>query len=140
MLAYLKKAAPWMRFIGILGFIGSGLVTLGGLVAMVFIPVSGYVPDELSDFGEHAGLIGVAAGLYFILLAALYFFPSLYAYRFGAGIRDYLSSGVDQHLEIAFRSNKSLWKFQGILAIAGLALIPLAVIAGIIAIVAAALA
>jgi hypothetical protein len=140
MQAYLKKAAPWIRFIGILGFIGDALMALGGIVFMVLVPISGFLLDEIPGFGEYAGLAGVSLGLYFIILAVLCFFPSFYTYKFGTGIRSYLLSGVDQHLETAFKNNKSLWKFLGIFAIISMAFIPLTVITGIIAGVAAVLA
>ncbi|MDR1318648.1 MAG: hypothetical protein LBJ90_03410 [Treponema sp.] len=133
MLTYLKKAAPWLRFIGILGFIVGAFLALGGIIFIVLIPISSVLLNEIPGLEEYAGIAGILLGLYFIILAALCFFPALYTYKFGAGIRSYLLSGTDQYLETAFKNNKSLWKFLGILAIIGMAFIPFAVIVSIIA-------
>jgi len=121
MLGYLKEASPWMRFIGILGFIGSGLTCFGGII---FAVTSSVLPGmgELGDFPIWLlSLIYVGAG-------ALLFFPSRFTYNFGARIRSYQFSGSDEDLELAFQNNKSLWKFQGILYIVYLALIPFIII------------
>ena len=145
MLLSLKGASPWLRFIGVLGFIGSGLTVLSGLSFSAFIPLVGQVWDELpqayqpfSDFlgavlGGSMAVVCIGAGL-------LMFFPSLFAFRFGSKILDYLRSGADLDLEQAFKNNKSLWKFLGILCIVQLALIPLIIIGSIIAVVVLAIA
>ena len=39
MLKYLSDSSPWLRFIGIVGFIGSGLFVLGGLIAIIVSPI-----------------------------------------------------------------------------------------------------
>jgi hypothetical protein len=44
-----------------------------------------------------------------------------------------LRSGGEQDLEQAFKYNKSLWKFSGILMIVYLAIVPVAVAIGVIA-------
>jgi hypothetical protein len=44
-----------------------------------------------------------------------------------------MRTGAEQDLELAFKNNKSLWKFIGILAIIQLAIIPVTMIFGIIA-------
>jgi hypothetical protein len=136
MLFYLKGASPWLRFIGIVGFISCGLIVLGGIVFLALIPAMGALWTEMPEIEEYAdifgALFGVFTGVYLFLIAVLGFFPSLFIYNFGARIRSYLRSGADQELETAFKNNKSLWKFAGILTIISLAFIPLMVIAGII--------
>ena len=39
MLSYLKGASPWIRFIGILGFISSGISALWGICMLVLFPL-----------------------------------------------------------------------------------------------------
>jgi len=125
MLGYLKEASPWMRFIGILGFIGSGFMCLGGII---FAITSSVFPgiEELGSFPT--GLFS----LFYVAGGALYFFPARFTYFFGAKIRDYQLSGSNDDLELAFKNNKSLWKFNGILYIVCLALIPFFVVISII--------
>jgi channel protein (hemolysin III family) len=39
MMLYLKEASPWLRFIGILGFVTAGLTALSGLFFIAFVPL-----------------------------------------------------------------------------------------------------
>jgi hypothetical protein len=132
MLFYLRGASPWLRFIGVLTYIGSGFMVAAGLVMMVVMP--GFSGISLSSFtdGWMRGLEGVA-GLIYIIGGVIIFFPARFTYNFGAKIRTYLQNNTEQELELAFKNNKSLWKFYGILSIVYLAFIPVALVIGIIA-------
>jgi hypothetical protein len=131
MLGYLKEASPWLRFIGILQFIGCGIMCVGGIIFAITTSAVSSMMEGMVNFPIWLlSLIYVAAG-------ALFFFPALFTYNFGAKIRNYQLSNSNEDLELAFKNNKSLWKFYGILLIIYLALIPLfiilAVIIGIVA-------
>jgi len=133
MLGYLKDASPWLRFIGILGFIGAGLLCLFGIIFAV-------TSSSLIDFTE--GLVNFPVWLWslvYVVIGVLLFFPARFTYNFGAKIRNYQFSGSNEDLEAAFKNNKSLWKFQGILYIIYLALIPFMIVVGIIVAAAAAM-
>jgi hypothetical protein len=128
MLRYLREASPWLRFIGILGFIGSGLLALGGLV---FTVLALLISDLAGEFG---GILAASfMGVLYLLLGLLSFFPAKFSYGFGSKIHRYTLSNSDRDLEAAFKNNKSLWKFFGILAIVYLAIIPFALIGGMAA-------
>ncbi|MDR1279046.1 MAG: hypothetical protein LBK02_09860, partial [Treponema sp.] len=71
---------------------------------------------------------------------ALCFFPALFTYNFGNKIRAYQQSRAEEELENAFKNNKSLWKFLGILTIISLAFIPVMIIISIVVGIAASLA
>ena len=126
MLNYLKDASPWLRFIGVLGFIASGLMCIGGIIFMIVMFAASNFVDDVG--GALSGLIG----LIYVPMGALYFFPARFTYKFGAKIRDYRFTNADEDLELAFKNNKSLWKFLGILAIIGLAIIPLFLILALV--------
>jgi hypothetical protein len=127
MLGYLKEASPWLRFIGILGYIGCGFICLTGIISAIFSSAFlGAIAEEFVPFP--AGLLS----LFYIAVGALYFFPARFTYNFGTKIRDYQLSSSNNDLELAFRNNKSLWKFNGILAIVCLALIPFLLVISII--------
>jgi hypothetical protein len=136
MLGYLKGASPWLRFIGIMGFIGCGLMVLGGILFLALIPVMGSVWETIPDMGTFSAYFGAAfggsMGIYFFICAIIGFFPSRFIYTFGNRIRSYLLSGADRDLEEAFKNNKSLWKFAGIVTIISLAFIPVMIIVGIV--------
>ena len=136
MLIYLKGASPWLRFVGILGFVSAGITALSGISFFAFIPLMGQLWDEIPGFETFSSTFGAVFGGGMAVMSigggALIFFPSLYIYRFGERIRSYLRTGTEQDLELAFRSNKSFWKFAGIICIIYLAFIPVAAIAAII--------
>jgi len=110
---YLLISSKWTKFLSILGFILSGVVAIFAIFANTL----------LSNLGTYGGVFGTVAGLgalytvvYFIM-AALYFFPSLYLFKFSKGIKEALYSDDDQLLEEALKNQKSLFKFWGIFAI-----------------------
>jgi len=126
MLGYLKEASPWLRFIGIIEFIGCGLMGLGGVIVSITTSVISSVTEGFGNFPVWIlSLVYLAAGV-------LFFFPAYFTYNFGAKIRSYQLSSSNEDLEQAFKSNKSLWKFYGILLIIYLAFIPFMFILAII--------
>jgi hypothetical protein len=127
MLRYLRETSPWLRFIGIIGFVGCGFLAAAGLAAIIIMFVAAGIVDEFGGFP--VGLFG----LLYVALGAVAFFPARFTYNFGARIRNYQLSNSVQELEQAFKNNKSLWKFTGIICIIYLAFVPLAVIGGIVA-------
>ena len=126
MMRYLKESSPWLRFIGILGFIGCGLLVLWAIIAVIGTIATTAFLNELINFP-----IWIISPIYFIFAAVL-FFPSLYTYNFGAMIRKYSFSNSDDDLEQALKNNKSLWKFYGIMCIIYLAIIPVIFVIAII--------
>jgi hypothetical protein len=143
MLTHLKGASPWLRFIGIMGFISCGLMVFGGILFLALIPLMGSVWEAIPDLGEFSVYFGAAfggsMGVYFFICAVIVFFPSRFIFTFGNRIRSYLRSGTAGDLEEAFKNNKSLWKFAGIVTIISLAFIPVMIIVGIVVAVAMAL-
>ena len=145
MIFYLKGASPWLRFVGILGFVSAGITALSGVVLFAILPLMEELWGEIPGFeSSFSGFWGAAfsGSIAFFCVAGgvLLLFPSLFLYRFGEKIRSYLRTGTDLDLELAFKSNRSLWKFAGILCIIELAFIPLLIIGGIIIAVVMALA
>ena len=129
MLRYLREASPWLRFVGILGFIASGVIAVFGIVTIIFSNL--LIGGILSEFGASSPLW--LASLLYIGMGAIYFIPSFFTYNFGTKIKRYQYSSLDDDLEQALKNNKSLWKFTGILYIVLLALLPFMIIIGIIA-------
>jgi hypothetical protein len=126
MLMYLKQASPWLRFVGIAGFVMCGVFTLVGLsmvIGLQVLPIPGY---------------NAAMGLGFFVLylgyVVLMFFPVLFIFQFGGKIKSYVHTGNEADLEQAFKNNKSLWKFIGILSIISLAFVALMLVFGGIAV------
>lgn len=128
MLRYLKEAVPWLRFVGIMGFISSGFTAIAGISFTVVGLVTTSIADVFGFFPP--GLVG----LFYVGLGAVLFFPARFTYSFGSRLRNYQLNNSERELEEAFKNNKSLWKFHGILTIVYLAIIPVSMIIGIVAI------
>jgi len=126
MLKYLKEASPWLKFVGILGFISCGLIILGSIS---FIIISVVAASLLSEFGNFP--IWLVSPLY-LAMGAVLFFPSLFTYNFGEKIRKFLFSNSEEDLEEALKNNKSLWKFYGIMCIISIAITPVLIIVTVI--------
>ncbi|MDR2101415.1 MAG: hypothetical protein LBP43_02470 [Treponema sp.] len=126
MIFYLRGASPWLRFIGVLGYIGCGLIIAAGLAIM--IGARGIMGSLFSELSGPEEILGGGLGLFYIITGVIVFFPARFTYNFGAKIRTYLRTNAEQELELAFKNNKSLWKFNGILAIIYLAFIPVVLV------------
>jgi len=126
MLLYLYEASPWLRFTGVVFYIIFGFFVLGGIAAIIIpFALSGftYIFDE-----SPLWLYGVL----YMLGGFVYFFPARFLYNFGAKIRSYRFTNSSKDLEQAFKNNKSLWKFYGILCIIFIAFIPVSIVLAII--------
>ncbi|MDR0402073.1 MAG: hypothetical protein LBH35_00630 [Treponema sp.] len=134
MLFYLKKASPWLRFVGIAGFIMLGLNALIGLTLIAGIQSFG------NTIPGWSGAMGAGIGVFYLGGIALMFFPVFFIFQFGRKIKSYVHTGNEEDLEQAFKNNKSLWKFMGILSIIFLSFLALMIVFGGIAAVIAAVA
>lgn len=128
MVFYLKAAAPWLRFMGIMSFIGCGILAVVGIGFIV----SGSSIPEIPGMPWFQ-FFGRGIGFLYLILAVAVFFPARFTYSFGSRIRNFLQSNSEHELELAFKSNKSLWKFNGILTIIYLALVPVGIVLSIVA-------
>jgi len=136
MLIQLKGASPWLRFVGIIGFIGAGFTILSGFL---FFAMAYFFTLSLPELGSLYGSMGMVSwvffALFFIIVGGIMFLPSFFTYRFGDKIRGYLRTGSEQELEAAFKNNRFLWKCKGIICIVQLSFVPLMLIGSIITIV-----
>jgi hypothetical protein len=131
MVSYLKDASPWLRFVGIMGFIGSGVMAMG---AVGVISASPFISSNITDIPGAWGVAAlVAGGLIYLGISVLVFFPARFTYFFGEKIRRFLRSNSEAELEGAFKNNRSLWKFIGIMTIINIAIIPVFIVVAVIA-------
>lgn len=101
----LRETRPWVMFFGILGFIGAGLYALGGIaLALMGMARSG------------SGVPAVMGLLYFVV-AAVFFFPALFLWRYGSRIGSLVVRRSVHELEGALEAQKAYWRLSGIIAI-----------------------
>ncbi len=107
----LRGTRPWVVLLSVLAFIGSGLMAAVGLIAAAFSMLA-------------PGAKGSAAllGLVYFPIAAVYVYPGIKLWGYGAAIARLTATRTSADLEDALRQQKSFWKFSGIASLALLAL------------------
>lgn len=104
------ETAKWGKFLSIVGFIMSGIIVLGGLT------FAG------GAFGDLYPGIGGGVGIFYVLIALLYIFPSLYLYRFSSQITSGIKDDDQQLCSEAYNNLRRLFLFMGVLMIITLSL------------------
>jgi hypothetical protein len=118
----LRSTKTWTMLLAILGFISIAFMLLGSLGIMF----GGAL------IAGKAGFPTTAMGIMYLILAFVYFIPALFLFRYSSSISRFLSTGLEADLESAMSSQKSFWKFVGILSLIGVVLSILAVVAAIL--------
>lgn len=144
---FLHTAGRWATFLGIMGFIGTGIILLcaifvGALLSLIsrFNPAAMAMPSN-PGMPEASSFIGAASGFisfFYVLIALFYFFVSYYLYRFGTGIKKSTMFNDADGTTKSFEYLKSHFKLIGITTIVIIALYVLMFIIGIIVIASAA--
>lgn len=107
----LKETSKWVNFLSILGFVGIGFIVLIALFAGTFL-------SALPSSGGFESIIGgIGFTILYLLIAALYFFPVMYLYKFAKRLKTALIRNDEDQLAEAFTNLKSHYKFVGILTI-----------------------
>ncbi|MFZ6051524.1 hypothetical protein [Halocola ammonii] len=114
-LDYLQSAAKWAKFLSIVGFIGVAL--------MVFLAF--WVGNSFSAIGRGFGinqLGGLVFTIIYLVLAAVYFFPVFFLFRFSSKALIAIRR-IDQHeMDESFSNLKAMFQYMGIVTIVGLTL------------------
>jgi hypothetical protein len=124
--AHLAETAKWGNFLSIVGFILSGIIALIALFA-------GTILGSMSrGFGNSGSMMGAGlVTIIYLLIAAVYFFMSLFLYRFASKMKIALYSSDQDYLNNSFLNLKNLYRLMGILTIVYLGFLVLALIMGI---------
>lgn len=125
-ITFLTEIRKWANFLAILGFIMTGLMVVFGLFA-------GTIFNSMSAQMGQAMPMGGFFGIFYILIALVYFFPIFYLYRFASSLKIALNRSDHSSLESAFENLKSHYKLIGILAIIMLAFYAIGLVFGLIA-------
>jgi len=116
------RTGPWTRFMAVMGFIGAGLMAIGGLI----IILAG------GSMGELGAGVGILVGLFYIAMAAIYLIPVLPLNRFASEASRLRENRSLARAAGAIEQGRSFWMRLGVLTIIGLALLPVALVISII--------
>lgn len=124
-----RAMAPWVKFVAILCYIGTGFSLLGVLYIFAFSALMGNASgfSEASDprYSEFAGAMGsfvIPFALVYVAIAALYFFLGRWLWRFQASALQASQNHSPEAMSAAMLNIKNVFKTLGIAFIAGVAL------------------
>jgi hypothetical protein len=104
--SYLSEMARWGKFLSIVGFVLTGLVTLGLLV-------QAFSADTYASLYTPLWQKAIVPML-LIAVIIIYFFPCLYLFNFSSKMKFALRSDDQEYMLIAFKNLKACFKFVGI--------------------------
>lgn len=125
-LDYIKETARWAKFIAIIGFIGVGFLVLLALFMGYFLPTL----NQTEGLNQLPSFMGPFLSLIYIAIAALYFVPVLYLFKFSAKTLKAIELMDEVGLENGFNNLRRHFKFIGILVIIMVAFYVLAILGG----------
>ncbi|HEX7903401.1 MAG TPA: DUF5362 family protein [Chitinophagaceae bacterium] len=118
---HLFETAKWGRFLAIVGFVICGLIVVAGIFAATSFNdlSSGGYRGRYDMYDESAGLgaIGPMVLVICIIVATLYFFPSLFLLRFSNRMKTALASDNQELLASSFQNLKIVFRYTGIMSI-----------------------
>jgi hypothetical protein len=120
-LIFMTEVVKWAKFLAICSFVGLGIMVLFGL---------GMIILQFQGLGN--AIQAVVMGIFYILMAALYFFPALYLYRFATACGEAIKKLNDDIFEEGIENLKSLFRFTGILTIIILSLYAIGILSLIV--------
>ncbi len=123
---FLLEIAKWGKFLSIMGFVASGLLIL---IALFFIFGSKALSTSMQ--GVPASM-GAALGYIYLILGAIYYFPSKHLYDFSFYGKQALLINDQESLTYALSKLKSVFKFWGITTIVIMAIYALILIVAIV--------
>lgn len=123
----LGKAGPWLKFIGVVGYIGVAVMVVFGLVAVIAAVLN---PEGI---GETSSLVIGILGFVYAVLAVVVFFPVRMLMRIAKAAKQYALQVTAAGLEAVAVNLQKLAKFYGIFTIVVLAIWVL-VLLGVIAV------
>ena len=109
---YIEIGSKWAKFIAILGFVASGFIAI---MMLVFLFVSGTSTNAL--FGSEAVATGAFMFIIYGSIFVIYFFESLYLYKFADRLLTAVGTQSNASFEEALVNYKRLFKMVGILSI-----------------------
>lgn len=113
MRSYLYDMAGWAKFLGILGFVFSGLMAIMALgMGAMFTTIS-----KIPGMEMYSTLGGGVFTFVFFLYALLFLYPSLMLFSYAVKTKQGVLYADQLSLETGIRKLKSFFKFYGILAI-----------------------
>ena len=129
--AHLKETAMWARLLAVVGLVLSILIGIVGLFAGSMMAT---MTRNFNGTGEAAALGALGSGvitIMYLIIAAVYFFLSLFLFRFAVKMKQALLASDQENFNASLLNLKLVYRTMGIIMIIYLSFLALALIAGI---------
>ena len=104
--SFLQTTARWAKILAVIGFVMIGFIIL----------VAIYITSTTGVWSQ-TGLQNFFMTAIYSLMGLLYFFPTLYLYRFAVKMQEGLQDNDQEMVRESFQNLKSLFRFVGILTV-----------------------
>ena len=104
--SFFFEIAKWSRFLGIVGYIGVGILIL---IAFFITPFLKMIPNA-----DLQNIPATSLAVVYFILAGVYFFPVNYLYKFGKQTQESLEEDNQEGFKSAVENLKSHYKFIGV--------------------------
>lgn len=128
---HLKEAASWGKFLGMIGFVYSGLIAVGAIFAATML--TKFSSSYSGTVGGGSVLAGGGVGIIYLAMAGVVFFMSMYLFRFAKNTQQAVKTNDQEALAVAFSNLKIYFRFAGIITVIALIFTVLGVIGVLIA-------
>lgn len=122
--AHLLETTRWTKFLAIIGFIFTGLFILIALGVMTM----GSMFSSYSGMGSLGAGLGVGVGFVYLIIAVIYLYPVYALFKFSSSMKRGINTGSQDLITDAFRYQKNMYRFIGIMMIIVIAIYLLAFI------------
>jgi hypothetical protein len=129
--SHLKVTAMWSRFLGIVGFVLTGFITIAAFFAGTLIGTLMRANPYAGNSGDVTGMLGGFITVIYLILAAVMFFISLFSYRFGVRTKAAMLSTDQESLYKGMLNLKLLFRSYGIIMVIYIGFIILMLIGGV---------
>lgn len=127
---YLSETARWQKLLGVVLVVCTVFIALMGVVFIVLGFISG---DGVMDSDVLGKVTGALLGIFYFLLAVLYYYFAVYLLRSSKAIKAWEESDDEADLTEGLKNTESFFRLSGILAIAGICTVGFALVGAAIA-------
>jgi hypothetical protein len=127
--SHLNETARWAKFLAIVGFVTCGLIAILAFFIGPLLSTSAFASLPTNGLGAAAGAMITAL---YLIIAVIYFFPCLFLFHFSVRLRAALRDNDQVKLTSSLKSQKTLFKYVGIMTIIILSLYALLLVVAVI--------
>lgn len=120
----MRKAAKWMRFVAIVGFVISAfMIIIAFVIPDFFQSLSG-----TSETNQIISSFGGAITIGYLIVALLFFIPNLFLFQSAGNFAAFTRSNENINMEVGFKKLHSLYLFFGVIIIIYLVIMVFAIL------------